>query len=58
MEFKLRANIIMSKELSIEANDLKEAMDKAQQMMIQGDLKLNDFKPSSMNYEALNITVS
>ena len=35
MEFKLRANIVMSKELTIEAENLKEAMDKAQTMMAE-----------------------
>ena len=33
MEFKLRANIVMSKELTVEASNLAEAMDKAQTMM-------------------------
>ena len=33
MEFKLRANIVMSKELTVEAENLKEAMDKAQAMI-------------------------
>ena len=35
MEFKLRANIVMSKELTVEAENLKEAMDKAQAMMAE-----------------------
>jgi hypothetical protein len=35
MEFKLRANIVMSKELTIEAENLKEAIDKAQAMMAE-----------------------
>ena len=35
IEFKLRANIVMSKELTIEAENLKEAMDKAQAMMAE-----------------------
>ena len=35
MEFKLRANIVMSKELTIEVENLKEAMDKAQAMMAE-----------------------
>ena len=35
MEFKLRANIVMSKELTVEANDLGEAMDKAEAMMAE-----------------------
>ena len=33
MEFKLRANIVMSKELTIEASNLKDALEKAQAMM-------------------------
>ena len=33
MEFKLRANIVMSKKLTVEASNLGEAMDKAQTMM-------------------------
>lgn len=35
VEFKLRANIVMSKELTVEAENLKEAMDKAQAMMAE-----------------------
>lgn len=35
MEFKLRANIVMSKELTVEASNLAEAMDKAQTMMAE-----------------------
>ena len=35
MGFKLRANIVMSKELTVEAENLKEAMDKAQAMMAE-----------------------
>ena len=35
MEFKLRANIVMSRELTVEAENLKEAMDKAQAMMAE-----------------------
>jgi hypothetical protein len=33
MEFKIRANIVMSRELTIEAEGLNEAMEKAQTMM-------------------------
>ena len=33
MEFKLRANIVMSKELTIEAEHLAEALEKARSMM-------------------------
>ena len=35
MEFKLRANIVMSKELTVEADNLAEAMKKAQTMMAE-----------------------
>jgi hypothetical protein len=35
MEFKLRANIVMSKELTIEAEHLAEALEKAQAMMTE-----------------------
>ena len=35
MEFKLRANIVMSKELTVEAFNLSEAMDKAQKIMAE-----------------------
>lgn len=35
MIFALRANIVMSKELTVEAENLKEAMDKAQAMMAE-----------------------
>ena len=35
MEFKFRANIVMSKELTIEAEDLVEALEKAQSMMAE-----------------------
>ena len=35
MEFKLRANIVMSKKLTVEADNLAEAMDKAQTMMAE-----------------------
>ena len=35
MEFKLRANIVMSKKLTVEANDWSEAVDKAQAMMAE-----------------------
>ena len=35
MEFKFRANIVKSKELTIEAEDLVEALEKAQSMMAE-----------------------
>lgn len=35
MEFKLRANIVMSRELTVEAENLAEAMDKVQAKMAE-----------------------
>ena len=35
MEFKLRANIVMSKELAVEADDFMEAMDRAKAKMAE-----------------------
>lgn len=35
MEYKLKANIVMSRELTVEAEDLTEAMNKAQAMMTE-----------------------
>lgn len=57
MEFKIQANIIMSKELSIEADNLSEAMDKAQKVMA-GPQNMKEFKPSKVQYEVLNYAVS
>lgn len=56
MEFKIRANIIMSKDLSIEADNLIDAMDKAQKLMA-GPQNIKDFKPSKVQYEVLNYAV-
>lgn len=56
MEFKIRANIIMSKELSIEADNLADAMDKAQEIM-NSPQNMKDFKPSKIQYEVLNYAI-
>ena len=56
MEFKIRADIIMSKELSIEADNLADAMDKAEEIM-DGPLNMKDFKPSKIQYEVLNYAI-
>jgi hypothetical protein len=56
MEFKIRANIVMSKELSIEADNLSDAMDKAQEIMA-GPQNIKEFKPSKVQFEVLNYTV-
>ena len=57
MEFRIQANIIMSKELSIEADNLSDAMDKAQEMMASPQ-NMKEFKPSNVQYEVLNYAVS
>ena len=56
MEFKIRANIVMSKEPSIEADNLSDAMDKAQEILA-GPQNMKEFKPSKVQYEVLNYTV-
>lgn len=56
MEFLFRADIIMSKELSIEAENLSDAMDQAKEMMA-GPQKIEDFKLSKVQYELLNFAI-
>ena len=56
MEFKIRANIVMSKELSIEADNLSDAMDKAKEIMA-GPQNMKEFKPSKVQFEVLNFAV-
>ena len=46
MEIKLRANIVMSKELTIEANDWVEAVEKARTMMTRGTQILTSVLPA------------
>ena len=36
MEFKIRANFILSKDLTIEADNMSAAIDKAQQLINEG----------------------
>ena len=52
MEFKIKANITMSKVLTIEAEDLGVAMDKAQQLMGE-KISIKEFTPSGLTYELL-----
>ena len=56
MECLFRADIIMSKELSIEAENLSDAMDQAKEMMA-GPQKIEDFKLSKVQYELLNFAI-
>ena len=53
MEFKLRANIVMSKELTIEANDLGEAMDKAEAMMAE-PIPYKELTPTKVYFDEIS----
>ena len=53
MEFKLRANIVMSKELTIEAEHLGEAMKKAEEMMA-GPISMKELKTSKVYFDVLS----
>ena len=53
MEFKLRANIVMSKELTIEANDLGEAMDKAEAMMAE-PIPYKELTPTKLYFDEIS----
>ena len=53
MEFKLRANIVMSKELTIEANDLGEAMDKAEAMMAE-PIPYRELTPTKVYFDEIS----
>jgi hypothetical protein len=53
MEFKLRANVILSKSLTVEANDLKEAMEKAGEIMSK-PMPYRDMTPRSIYYDEIS----
>jgi len=53
MEFKMRANIVMSKELTIEANDLGEAMDKAEAMMAE-PIPYRELTPTKVYFDEIS----
>ena len=53
MEFKMRANIVMSKELTIEANDLGEAMEKAQAMMAE-PIPYRELTPTKVYFDEIS----
>ena len=48
MEIKLRANIVMSKELTIEAKDWFEAMQMAQDMIKNEEIPFEDYTLTKM----------
>ena len=53
MEIKLRANIVMSKELTIEANDWTEALEKAQAMMAK-PIPYRELTPTRVFYDEIS----
>ena len=53
MEFKLRANIVMSKELTIEANDRSEAVDKAETMMAE-PIPYKELTPTKLYFDEIS----
>ena len=53
MEIKLRANIVMSKELTIEANDWTEALEKAQAMMAE-PIPYKELTPTWVFYDEIS----
>ncbi len=53
MEIKLRANIVMSKELTIEANDWAEAVEKAQAMMTK-PIPYRELTPTRVFYDEIS----
>ena len=53
MEFKMRANIVMSKELTIEANDWSEAVDKAQDMMAE-PIPYRELTPTKLYFDEIS----
>ena len=53
MEIKLRANIVMSKELTIEAKDWFEAMQMAQDMINNEEIPFEEFTPTKLHFEEI-----
>ena len=53
MEIKLRANIVMSKELTIEANDWSEAVDKAEAMMAE-PIPYRELTPTKLYFDEIS----
>ena len=53
MEFKIRANIIMSRNLTVEADNLKEAMEKVKDMMTK-PFPSNELMPRKIYYDVIS----
>ena len=56
MEFKIRANFVFSKDYTIEAGDLGEAIDKVQAMVNEGVTR-KELTLSNVNFELLSHAV-
>ena len=54
MEFKIRADITLSKELTIEADHLGEAMEKARQQMLDSKIPYSELKFHNLTFELLS----
>ena len=54
MEYKLKANIVMSRELTVEAEDLTEAMNKAQAMMTEPEA-MKELTPTKVYFEEIRV---
>ena len=53
MEFKIRANIVMSRNLTVEADNLKEAMEKVKDMMAK-PFPSNELMPRKIYYDVIS----
>lgn len=53
MEFKLKANIVMSKDLTLEANHLTEALEKARAMMMES-VPMKELTTREMYFDVLS----
>ena len=53
MEFKIRANIVMSRDLTVEADNLKEAIEKVKDMMAK-PFPSNKLTPRKVYYDVIS----
>lgn len=51
-EFKLKANILMSRELTVEAENLEEAVNKAHAMMTE-PIAMKDLTPTEVYFDVI-----
>jgi hypothetical protein len=53
MEYEIRANIVMSRNLTVEADNLKEAMEKVKDMMAE-PFPSKELKPRKVYYDIIS----